>query len=87
MPRSPATRKNVAGDRCFRAKKAAHLQHDGCDDEGQHEVVEAVVLLAHLEHVLELGGVGREEGHVEHALGDGLLGGIAVGVQGLPLEI
>ena len=39
------------------------------------------MLLTHRQDVLELGGVTGEEGNVQHALGDGLLGGVPVGVQ------
>ncbi len=60
-----------------------YLQHDGYYDEGEHERVEGMVLLSHLQDVLELRGVGRQQRHVQHPLRDRLLRRIAVGVQTL----
>lgn len=44
------------------------------------------MFFAHLEDVLQLAGVGSEEGDVQETLGDGFLGGVFVGVEGF-LEI
>ena len=59
-----------------------HLQHEGGDDEAQHDVVE-FMSLADGQHVLELRGVGGEQSHVQHALRHRLLGRIMVSVQTL----
>lgn len=57
-----------------------YLKDYAGDDQDQHRKV-IIVLLTHRQDVLELGGVTGEEGNVQHALGDGLLGGVPVGVQ------
>ena len=62
----------------------SHLQYDAETDEGHHQGVE-LMFLADLQHVPQLGGVSRQQRHVQHALGDRLLGGIPVRVECLPL--
>ena len=39
------------------------------------------MILSHSQDVLELGRITGEQGYVQHPLGDGLLGGVPVGVQ------
>jgi hypothetical protein len=63
-----------------------HLQQYGDDDEGEHEVVERVLLRTHLQDVLELRRVRRQQGHVQHALRDRLFRRIAVRVKSLTLK-
>lgn len=58
-----------------------HLEEEGDADE--HD--EGGVVLeggALLQHSLELGDIGHEECHVQHALGHALLGGVVVDVHG-----
>ena len=61
------------------------LQAYGEGDEDQHEVVE-LVLISSLQDVLQLGRIGREQGNVQHALSDRLLGRISVGVDAFELQ-
>lgn len=58
-----------------------HLEEEGDADEHDEGgvVLEGGSLL---QHSLELGDVGHEEGHVQHALGHALLGGVVVDVHG-----
>ena len=44
-------------------------------------MVEGMVFLSYGQDILELGCVGCQEGHIKHALGNGLFGSIAVGIK------
>ena len=66
---------------------STHLQYHGDDDEREHEVVEGVLVVPHLQHVLQLRRVGRQQRHVEQTLRDRLLRRIAVGVERLALKL
>ena len=70
----------------FARDELTNLQYHGDDDEREHEVVEGVLVVPHLQHVLQLRGVGREQRHVQQTLRYRLLCRIAIRVEGLPLK-
>lgn len=75
---------DVDGTEEYGQNSLCDLKTDGHGYEHQHKVVE-FVFISCLKDVLQLGGIGREQGYVQHSLGDRLLGRISVGIDSLDL--